>query len=100
MWVYPHGSPGEAVTATVDLISENQRSIALRLREKPSWVRIADGILLHKDYGQIEIRMMREAIGGRMTAKLEGIRRDSHNLWELWQCAAGCKPMKEDLNRA
>ncbi len=65
VWVYPHGSPGVAVTATVDLISENQRSIALRLSEKPSWVRIADGVLLHKDYGQIEMLLMREAIGGQ-----------------------------------
>jgi hypothetical protein len=65
VWVYPHGRPDEAVTATVDLISSNGLSIAIRLSDKPSWCRIANGFLLHTQYSQIEMLLMRHAIDGQ-----------------------------------
>ena len=61
--VHPHGSPDQGVKATVDLISGNGCSIALRLHEKPSWVRIAEGVLLHKEDLRIEMLLMRESVG-------------------------------------
>jgi len=36
-------------------------------------------------------------LSGRMTARLEGIRRDFPDLWELWQQAVQYEPTKEDL---
>ena len=33
--VYPHGSPAQAATATVLMISKNQRSIAIAFDDKP-----------------------------------------------------------------
>ena len=35
-------------------------------------------------------------LSGRMTARLEGIRRDFPDLWELWQQAVQYEPTKED----
>ena len=62
VWVYPHGSPHEAVTATVDLISGNGRAIALRLNERPSWCRITDGFFLHRQDFRIAMLLAREAV--------------------------------------
>ena len=62
VWVYPHGSPDEAVTATVDLISGNGRAIAIRLNEKPPWCRIKDGFLLHPEDFRIAMLLSREAV--------------------------------------
>lgn len=61
VWVYPHGSPREAVTATVDLISGNGRAIAIRLNRKP-WCQIADGSFLHRDDFRIAMLLTREAV--------------------------------------
>lgn len=36
-------------------------------------------------------------LSGRMTAMLEGIRRDFPDLWELWQQAVRYEPTKQDL---
>lgn len=44
--VYPHGSPGEAVEATVLIISKSQRSIAVAFQDKPSFVNTANGIFV------------------------------------------------------
>ena len=63
VWVYPHGSPDEAVTATVDLISDNGRAIAIRLNEKPSWCRVTNGFLLHRADYRIAMLLSREALG-------------------------------------
>lgn len=63
VWIHPHGSPQQSVEATVDRISANQRSIALRLREKPVWCRIDDGFFLHQDHGQIAMLLSREKFG-------------------------------------
>ena len=41
-------APGKS-RPTVDLISKNGRSLALRLHDKPSWVRIGEtGVFLHR----------------------------------------------------
>ncbi len=63
VWIYPRGTPEQAVEASIDLISSNGISIALRLRDEPSWFRIRNGLLLH-DAGGIEMLLMRESIGG------------------------------------
>ena len=63
VWIHPHGSPQDAVPATIDLISANERSIALRLHEKPVWCRIADGFFLHQEHGQIAMLLYREKLG-------------------------------------
>jgi hypothetical protein len=64
VWVHPHGSPRQAAAATVDLISKNGRSLALRLHDKPTWVRIAEtGVFLHREDLRIEMLLMREAVG-------------------------------------
>ncbi len=68
VWVHPHGSPEQAVKATVDVISNNKRAIAIRLHckpaDKPAWVRfIAGSVLVHRDYVQIEMLLLRETIG-------------------------------------
>ena len=63
VWIHPHGSPREAVPATVDLISSNGRSVALRLREKPPWCRITDGFLMHQEDFRIAMLLHREKIG-------------------------------------
>lgn len=63
VWIHPHGSPQEAVAATIDLISNNERSIAVRLHNKPAWCRIADGFLLHRDDGHIAMLLYREKVG-------------------------------------
>ena len=36
-------------------------------------------------------------LSGRMTARLEGIRRDFPDLWELWQEAVQYEPTKKDM---
>jgi len=36
-------------------------------------------------------------LSGRMTARLEGIRRDFPDLWELWREAVSYEPTNEDL---
>jgi hypothetical protein len=36
-------------------------------------------------------------LSGRMTSRLEGIRRDFPDLWELWQQAVQYEPTTEDL---
>ena len=63
VWIHPHGSPHENVAATIDLISANQRSIAIRLHEKPAWCRVADGFFLHQGHGQIAMLLYREKFG-------------------------------------
>ena len=63
VWIHPHGSPREAVPATVDLISSNGRSVALRLREKPTWCRITDGFFVHPEDLRIAVLLHREKIG-------------------------------------
>jgi len=63
VWIHPHGSPEQAVGATIDLISANQRSISIRLHEKPVWCRVDDGFFLHQDYGQIAMLLYREKFG-------------------------------------
>jgi hypothetical protein len=63
VWIHPHGSPREAVAATIDLISSNGRSIAVRLHEKPPWCRIADGFFLHQEDFRIAMLLHREKIG-------------------------------------
>ncbi|MGA3099004.1 MAG: hypothetical protein ABSF25_21310 [Bryobacteraceae bacterium] len=63
VWVHPHGSPRQAVPATVDLISSNGRSVALRLRERPPWCRIADGFPMHREDFRIAMLLRREKIG-------------------------------------
>jgi hypothetical protein len=63
VWIHPHGSPQGAVPATVDLISSNGRSVALHLREKPPWCRIADGFLMGKEDFRIAVLLYREKIG-------------------------------------
>jgi len=78
VWVYPHGRPDEAVTATVDLISGNGLSIAIRLSDKPSWCRIADGFLLHTQYSQIEMLLMREAVDGQPVGPWIELARGGH----------------------
>ena len=60
---HPHGSPGQAMKATVNLISGNGRSIASRLPETPPWVRIAEGVLLHREDLRIEVLLMRASVG-------------------------------------
>ena len=63
VWVYPHGSPREAVAATVDILSGSGRSIALRLHERPEWCRIEDGFLVHKEDGRIEMLLSSYPVG-------------------------------------
>ncbi len=65
VWIYPHGSPGQAVEARIDLLSNNGRSIALRLRGKPDWCRIDGGLLLHQEDFRAEMLLLREAIDGQ-----------------------------------
>jgi hypothetical protein len=36
-------------------------------------------------------------LASRMTARLEGIRRDFPDLWDVWQKAMECEPTKEDM---
>jgi hypothetical protein len=64
VWVHPHGHPEQAVEATVEIVASNQRSIALKLAEKPVWVRIIDtGAFLCKDGTGIAMLLTRESIG-------------------------------------
>ena len=63
IWIHPHGSPREAVAATIDLISSNGRSIALRLHGKPPWCRITDGFFLHQEDFRIAMLLYREKLG-------------------------------------
>jgi len=63
VWIHPHGSPHLAVEATIDALSRNQRSIAVRLRHKPSWCRIADGFFVHQEHAQIAMLLYREKVG-------------------------------------
>jgi hypothetical protein len=69
---HPHGAPCQAVKATVNLISGNDRSIALRLHEKPSWVRIAEGVLLHREDLRIEMLLMRASVGAWIEVAHQG----------------------------
>lgn len=64
VWVYPHGKPKQASPATVELISSNERSIALKLTEKPSWARIVvEGVFMFKDGTGIAMLLTRESVG-------------------------------------
>ncbi len=64
VWIHPHGSPLLAIRATIDLISQNQRSIALRLHQFPVWAHFRDaGMLFHTAHAQIEMLLTREAVG-------------------------------------
>lgn len=63
VWIHPHGSPRDAVPATVDLISSNGRSIALRLRQEPPWCRLTDGFLMQQEDFRIAMLLYRETIG-------------------------------------
>ncbi len=64
VWIYPFGNKATAIDADVDLISSNGKSIALRLRDKPSWFRIDGGVFLHKRDGRIEMLLMRNTAAG------------------------------------
>lgn len=64
VWIHPHGKPEQAVEARVELISENQRSIALMLADKPVWVKIVEsGVMLFGDGRGIAMLLMRESVG-------------------------------------
>ncbi len=63
VWIHPHGSPHQAVEAAIDHLSENQRSIALWLREKPIWCRVADGFFIHQEHAHIAMVLYREKLG-------------------------------------
>lgn len=63
VWIYPHGSPRESFAATIDLLSSNGRSIALRLHGKPPWCQIADGFILHQEDFRIAMLLYREKVG-------------------------------------
>ena len=64
VWIHPSGDPRDAIAAHVDLLSSNGRSIALRLNDRPLWLDIMSGVLLHKD-GHIEMLLMRDAAGAK-----------------------------------
>lgn len=62
VWVHPLFDSAGAQAAHVDLLSSNGKSIALRLSDKPSWFRIADGgVLLRRDDGRIEMLLLRDS---------------------------------------
>ena len=62
--VYPHGSPEQVAEAVVDLISRNERSIALHFTEKPPFATIKDGgILLNTETFSITMLLRRERYG-------------------------------------
>jgi hypothetical protein len=58
VWVYPHGSPQDAITATVELMSGNQRSCALTLDTWPTWCRS-----FNKTTGQALMLLFRYEVG-------------------------------------
>jgi hypothetical protein len=64
-WVYPHGKPAQAIQATIDIISTNQRSIALRLHGVPLWavMKGESGLLINQEHAQIEMLLARYAVG-------------------------------------
>jgi len=61
---HPASDPGEPAAADVDLLSSNGKAIALRMRDRPSWFRPIDGILLRKDDGRIEMLLLRDELEG------------------------------------
>ena len=65
VWIRPSGDPRGAIAARVDLLSSNGRSIALRLRDRPVWLDIMAGVLLHKEDGHIEMLLLRDAAAGK-----------------------------------
>ena len=73
VWVHPVFDNAGAHAAHVDLLSSNGKSIALRLGDKPSWLRIADGgVLLRKDDGRIEMLLMRDSVGAAWVDTISG----------------------------
>ena len=73
VWVHPNSEDRCAMAAHVDLLSANGKSIALRLHEKPSWFRIADGAFLHKDDGRIEMLLLRDSVGAPWVDTVSGL---------------------------
>lgn len=66
VWVHPHGKPTERVDAVVDLLSRNERSIALRLLTVPNWIRRnirEGGMFIHVEHAQVEMLLTREVVG-------------------------------------
>jgi len=73
VWVHPVFDSAGAQAGHVDLLSSNGKSIALRLGDKPSWLRIADGgVLLRKDDGRIEMLLMRDSVGAAWVDTISG----------------------------
>ena len=73
VWVHPVFDSAGAQAGHVDLLSSNGKSIALRLGDKPSWLRIADGgVLLRKDDGRIEMLLMRDSEGAPWVDTISG----------------------------
>jgi len=63
VWIHPHGSPRDAVPATIDLISSNGLSIALHVRAKPPWCKVRDDSLPPQEDFRIAVLLYREKIG-------------------------------------
>lgn len=59
--VYPHGSPEQAATGLITLLSSNQRSIAVGFLDKPPFAIVREGMVLGPD--GIMLVAYREEVG-------------------------------------
>lgn len=62
--VYPHGNESVAAPATVVMISENQRSIALGFGDPPGFVVSGGGAAFHPEHGMMMLAR-REELNGK-----------------------------------
>jgi len=64
--VYPHGSPDQAALATILIVSDNQRSIAVEFSDRPPFaVDKSGGMMLHREHGTIVMMATRGELNGR-----------------------------------
>jgi len=49
--VYPHGKPEQVAIGKVMILSSNRKSIAVGFPDKPPFVILTDGIMVHPDFG-------------------------------------------------